>query len=99
MPKLSAQEMLIVTGVIIGLAVLWWAKNAAIEGLTALPGVIEAAPGAIVQGASNMLGVPETDFQKCVAACNAGNSWDASFYCTAPQFLAYATHGTIPSAP
>ena len=98
LPKLGNQELLIVTGAIVGIVVLWWLKNAAVSGLQALPAAIEAAPGAIVQGAADIIGVPETNLQKCITACKAGDAWDASLYCTAPQFLAFATNGTIPAA-
>lgn len=52
--------------------------------------VTDAAGGAasgVVLGASDTIGIPETDAQKCAQAVKNGNTWDASLYCPAGTFL------------
>lgn len=48
--------------------------------------VVNAATGTVV-GVARSVGVPDTDAAKCQAALDAGDMWDASFYCPAGTFL------------
>ena len=41
----------------------------------------------IVIGVGEAVGIPETDTAKCQAAVDAGDWWNASFYCPAGTFL------------
>ena len=56
--------------------------------------VIDSATGAAIQKVATVVGVPETDVDKCAALIEAGEWWDASFYCPAGTFLKAAS-GTI----
>lgn len=66
---------------------------AEILGEAAARGVVNAAEGAavgVVKGAGAVVGIPDTDAVRCVAAKAAGNTWEASKYCAAPDFLSWS---------
>jgi len=65
-------------------------------------GLVNAADGLVsgtVKGVGSLVGVPDTDEQKCAAAMAAGRTWDASFYCPAGTWLKYiVTPSSAPAA-
>lgn len=85
-------------GVLVGGYLAWRAIAAAVEELkkkgpggvaaAAVSAVGDAAAGA-VKGVSSLVGIPDTDAQKCAAAKAAGDTWSASFYCPAGDWLTY----------
>lgn len=48
----------------------------------------QAATGAVI-GAGKVIGIPETDEQKCRSALCEGRTLDASFFCPAGTFLSW----------
>lgn len=71
-------------------------KNAASGAVGAVGNV---ASGAVL-GAGDVLGVPRTSMTECEKAKSEGRTWDASFACTAGNFLGYLFTGTPdPTAP
>jgi len=40
-----------------------------------------------VEGIGENIGIPETSALKCKAAQDAGDNWNASFYCSATDFI------------
>ncbi|ABE49088.1 hypothetical protein [Methylobacillus flagellatus] len=58
----------------------------AISGVGSLAGSVG---GGVVVGVGDLLGVPRTNESKCEMAKRLGNSWDASRYCDAGDFIAW----------
>ena len=56
--------------------------------------VVKSAEGAII-GVGKAVGIPETDAQQCEQYVNAGDWWNASFFCPAGTFLKSATGAVI----
>jgi len=57
---------------------------------------VAAASGAVAgtaEGLGGILGIPETDLQKCELACSNGETWNASKFCSANRFLTYLKDG------
>ena len=50
--------------------------------------IYDATTGAVI-GIGEALGIPATDVEKCAQYIEAGDSWNASFYCPAGTFLKY----------
>ncbi len=76
--------------VLIGVYLLSRNAGAVAQGVAST--AVESAGGLVtgaVIGAGSVVGVPQTDAQKCADAKAAGNSWDASFYCPASEFIAW----------
>lgn len=61
-------------------------------GQAAVAGVDGTAAGVVV-GAGNIMGIPDTDIDKCRAAMAAGDTLDASLYCPAPVFIKWMATG------
>lgn len=59
----------------------------------ALGGLLDTAKGAVI-GIGKAVGIPETNLSECEKAKRAGNTWDASFACSAGDFLSYVFSGT-----
>jgi len=53
----------------------------------------EAAVGAVL-GTGDLLGIPRTDTSQCQRDTASGNTWDASFSCSAGDFARYVMYGT-----
>lgn len=56
-------------------------------------GAVSAAQGAAVgavKGAGSLVGIPDTDATRCAAAKAAGDTWGASKYCPASDFLSWS---------
>jgi hypothetical protein len=51
---------------------------------------IKTAEGVVI-GVGKIIGIPETEVDKCEALIAAGDWWNASFYCPAGTFLKSAT--------
>lgn len=93
-PALAELETGVVIALAVGaaVAVFLFVRNArtvargVVNGAASLAG--DVAAGAI-EGVGEQVGVPRTDVDKCAAAKAAGNSWDASFYCPAGDFLKF----------
>lgn len=92
-------------GIGAGVAVLgyWLARRAAGdtrpmatvigEGLgTAAANVVSGAATGVVTGAGAAVGIPATDASRCEAAKAAGDTWEASKYCPAPEFLRWSAN-------
>jgi hypothetical protein len=93
-------------GVVAGAAVmavlvLYFKKklNAEAMGAGVGAGVAGAASdfaGGVIQGGANAIfGVPYTDAQKCRQAKADGDTWNASFYCSAGDFLSFWSNGSM----
>lgn len=71
---------------LVGLLLLYVAfrgvKGAAKDAVNAVGGV---ASGVVV-GVGEQFGIPETNKTQCQKDLDAGNMWDASFSCSAPDF-------------
>jgi hypothetical protein len=77
-------------------------KKGGVAGAT--QSVVTAAAGAAadvavgaVKGAGSILGIPDTDMEKCRADLAAGNWWDASFSCPLPVYAKAVKEKIIPS--
>lgn len=85
--------------VAIGAGLLYFLKKKA-DGLTISgaaaavgAGAVSAADGIFsgaVKGVGSLVGIPDTSVSQCERDKAAGNSWDASFSCSAGEFLSYA---------
>lgn len=85
--------------VAIGAGLLYFLKKKA-DGLTISgaaaavgAGAVSAADGIFsgaVKGVGSLVGIPDTSMSQCEQDKAAGNSWDASFSCSAGDFLSYA---------
>lgn len=58
----------------------------------ALGGLMDTAKGAVIS-IGEAIGIPATNQSKCEQAKAAGNKWDASFACSAGDFLGYVWDG------
>lgn len=58
----------------------------AISGIGSLAGGVG---GGVVLGVGDLLGVPRTNESRCEMAKRLGNSWDASKYCDAGDFISW----------
>lgn len=85
------KEQLIIGAIAIGAAVIYLRGVRGFAGdLTR--GAISAASGAAegaIHGASDLIGLPVPEVDKCQQAKAEGNKWDASFYCPATDFLRF----------
>jgi hypothetical protein len=52
--------------------------------------IVQGATGAVI-GIGESVGIPPTDVDKCHQYIQAGDYWNASFYCPAGTFLKAAT--------
>lgn len=68
-------------------------RNAGRGAGKAAVGAADGAAAGVVVGAGSIMGIPDTDMDKCRAAMAAGDTFDASLYCPAPVFLKYITTG------
>jgi hypothetical protein len=89
--------VLVVAVAVVAVAVIYIGKkaSAAIAGTTpaslgeaAGAGIVNAG-GGVVLGVGDAVGIPRTDADLCAQAKAAGNTWDASKYCPAGDFLSY----------
>lgn len=91
---LTRWPVLVAVGVV-GAALIYTATRGAKGAGQAIGGaVVDLADGVVtgtVKGVGGVLGIPDTDATKCAAAKAAGNTWEASFYCPAGEFLGWAT--------
>lgn len=51
---------------------------------------------ATVKTAGEIIGIPDTNLQKCADDMAAGNKWDASFSCPLPIYAKYVASGFTP---
>lgn len=89
---MTAQKIMLASGAfVVVLAAVWvWrrglagaAEDAAKAGVRVAGGLATGA----VKGAGSVVGIPDTDMQKCQAAIAGGQLWEASFQCPAGDFL------------
>lgn len=90
---MNAQQATIGIGVLVVLGVAFYIWKRGIGGVAqdVAGSAVKAAGGAavgVVKGTSSVLGIPDTDEKKCQKAIADGNWTDASFYCTASEFIA-----------
>lgn len=89
-PNLTTNQM-ILGAVVIGGALLYFkgfrglASSAARGAVGAVGGVAEGA----IYGASDLVGLPNPEKTKCEQAKQSGDTWAASFDCSAGDFLRY----------
>lgn len=74
------------------------------EGIgSAAANVVSGAATGVVTGAGAAVGIPATDPNRCAQAKAAGDTWAASMYCPAPEFLRWSanriTGGAAASTP
>lgn len=95
----SLPPMIVGTAVIaVVAAALYYVAKKGVAGATA--GVVKAAgdaAGGVVVGIGQVLGIPATDETACEKAKREGRRLDASFYCTAGDFLGWSWEGLIRS--
>lgn len=97
--KVNLTPVQIGVAVAIGAGLLYFLKKKA-DGLTISgaaaavgAGAVSAADGIFsgaVKGVGSLVGIPDTSVSQCERDKAAGNSWDASFSCSAGDFLSYA---------
>jgi hypothetical protein len=98
---LKTEAGMVVAVAALAAAALWYAKKK----LTDAGGIAGAAAGAVgaagdavagtAQGIGDLFGLPRTNAQKCQDALAMGNTFDASVYCPAMDWL----HGITSPAP
>lgn len=87
-----------------GLAALWLVQKtgqAGNLGQAVGSGGVDLVNGVFsgaVNAAGGVVGIPQTDAQKCAAAQAAGDVFNASLYCPAGAFLPWAPAGAVESA-
>jgi hypothetical protein len=71
---------------------LWYVKkNFTVAGAVAgVAGAVNNAAGGLGQEVASWFGVPKTNETECEKAKREGRTWDASFACSAGDFLGYA---------
>jgi hypothetical protein len=91
--QLTPMQMAII-GASAGLLGLIWLKKkpgqslAGAAGTAAVTAAVDVASGAVV-GVGEVFGIPATDMTECQKAQAEGRTWDASFACSAGDFLGY----------
>jgi hypothetical protein len=63
--------------------------------------VVDVADGAVsgvVKGAGGLFGIPDTNPSQCAADKAAGNTWDASFSCSAGDFFGHLWGSDTPQS-
>ena len=76
------------------------AASAGAGAARAVVGAVDGFVGGVVVEGSALFGVPRTDAEKCAAAKAAGDTWGASLYCPAADFIGYATtRNVVPDDP
>lgn len=89
---MTAQKIMLAGGAfVVVLAAVWvWrrglggaAEDAAKAGVKVVGGLAAGA----VKGTASVVGIPDTDMQKCQAAIASGQLWEASYLCPAGEFL------------
>jgi hypothetical protein len=80
-------------GIAAALAVAYAVKNVSSMGSAAVNAAGNAAAGAVL-GTGDLLGIPRTNTTQCQADTSAGNTWAASFSCSAGDFTKYVMYGT-----
>lgn len=91
---LSLQTQLAIgAGVVLALgAVYVYTRGAGAVAQDVTRGAVNVAGGVVtgaIHGASDLVGVPVPERSKCDQAKAAGNSWEASLYCPAGEFVGY----------
>ena|SRR6266481_9179217 len=81
-------EQVLIWGGVAALLILFGPKLAKVVAQRAVGVASDVAAGAVI-GAGEVVGIPTTDQSKCQQDIAAGNSWDASFDCTASEFIDY----------
>lgn len=89
----------LIGGLVIGLAALYLvnriraaASDPSGTAQAVTNGVIDAVGGigtGAVVGIGEIVGIPKTNMTKCQQDMAAGRTWDASFSCTASDFIKY----------
>ena len=97
--KVNLTPVQIGLAVAVGAGLLYFLKKKA-DGLTISgaaaavgAGAVSAADGIFsgaVKGVGSLVGIPDTSVSQCERDKAAGNAWDASFSCSAGDFLSYA---------
>lgn len=87
---------LIAAGAALGLIAYTWARGAKGAGQDVGKAAVDLldgfVSGATVQ-AGQIVGVPATDMTECERAKAEGRTWDASFACTATDFIGWVFKG------
>lgn len=90
---ISDKALVIGGGLALGAALAYVSSNG-IKGVASnAVGLAADTAAGVVIGVGEVVGIPETNAQKCQQAMLEGNTMDASFYCPAPTFLKYLVTG------
>ena len=81
-------------GAVVAIAIAIWVYRKGVGGVASsvARSTVNAATGAakgVVIGAGEVVGIPATDVTKCSLAKNAGDTFAASQYCEAGDFLSW----------
>lgn len=100
--QLPEKEVMIAGGAVLALAFLYWLTrkgNAFAVGSAIGGAAVDTASGVVsgvVVGGGELFGLPTTNKDKCKADCIAGNYFEASVSCPAPDYLRFITTGELP---
>ena len=89
-------EFKVIGGVILLALIYVWYRGIGGAAKDAASGAVAASGGVAAgtaEGIGSLFGVPSTNDQKCEAACAAGETWNASKFCSANRFLTYLKDG------
>ena len=91
--NLTPLQMAAIGGGLALIGFVWLKKKpgqslAGAAGTAAVTAAAEVASGAVV-GVGEVFGIPATDMTECEKAKAEGRTWDASFACSAGDFLGY----------
>lgn len=72
-------------------ALYWFTRkgNAAAVGVAVSQAAVSAAEGVVTGASESLLGIPQTDAEKCSLAMQNRDSLSASLYCDLATFLTY----------
>lgn len=77
--------------ILAGVGAVWlWRRGLGGAAEDVAAGAVAVAGGAavgVVKGTGEVVGVPDTDMALCKQALEAGDYWNASFYCPAKDFI------------
>ena len=90
---ISEKALIVGGGLAIGAALAYVAGKGVKDTTAAAVGVVGDVAAGVVIGAGEVVGVPNTDTDKCRQAMRLGNTMDASLYCPATTFLKYLVTG------
>jgi len=89
----TERHMMIGGGLLLAAGVLYvWSKGVKGAAEATAKAAVDVAAGAstgVINGVSEIVGVPVPERSKCDLAKQTGSTWDASLYCPAGEFVGY----------